>query len=260
MNDLVHADETLDELKLSGLQVIQGRDGYRFSIDPVLLCAFARPPATARILDLGTGCGVIPLLLASQSGQRALVGLELQEQLADRARRSVELNGMSAQIEIVRGDVCLASDLFAPESFDVVTANPPFRTPGSGRVSPGDERAAARHELSGTLVDFLRAAAFVLPTGGVLNLVFLAERLAELIAELRCFRLEPKRLRLVHSRLSEPARMVLVQARKNSQPGLAVEPPLIVYRGDAGDGDARDYSDEVRAIYAPIAIGTDAPR
>lgn len=246
-NALVHADETVDDLRAGGLRIIQGRDGYRFSLDPVLLSAFARVPEAARVLDLGTGCGVIPLLLARQVPSAEVVGLELQAQLADRARRSVLLNGLADRVRIVEGDLRDASTLFAPESFDLVTANPPFRTVGSGRISPGDERAAARHELAGSLVDFLRAAAYLLPTGGSLSMVFLAERLAELLAELRCFRLEPKRLRLVHSRAGDPARLVLVESRRNGRTGLEVEPPLYVYAGN-------DYTEEVHRIYGAPAF------
>lgn len=236
--------ETLDDLQVGGLRIIQRRDGYRFSLDPVLLCAFAAIGANARVADLGTGSGVMPLLLARQGKGRSFLGLERQAELAERARRSVVLNGLTDRIEVRCLDVRMVSAQLPPQSFDVVVANPPFRAVGSGRVAPDDERAAARHELAGGLDDFIAAAAWLLGSGGRLYLVFLVERLVELLAALRAQRFEPKRLRLVHGRQAEAARMVLVEARRDGQPGLTVEPPLIVYRGEG-----RDYTPELQLIY-----------
>ncbi len=234
-------DETLDDLRVGGLKIIQKRDGYRFSLDPVLLCAFARVGEGERVADLGTGGGVIPLILACRSAA-AVVGVERQPALADRARRSVSLNGLGDRVAIVEGDVRRVADFFAPQSFAVVVSNPPFRPPGSGRTAPQTERAAARHELAGGLGDFLRAAAWLLPDGGRFYLVYLAERLTEVLEGMRRAHLAPKRLRCVHGRLGDPARMVLVEGRKNGRPGLVVEAPLFVYDGE-------ECSREVLAIY-----------
>jgi tRNA1Val (adenine37-N6)-methyltransferase len=228
--------------------ILQARNGYRYSLDPLLLCAFAQIPPLARVADLGTGSGVMPLLLAQRGLGREFVGIELQPELAARAAASVQLNGLEERVRIVCADLRALPEELATGSFDVVLANPPYRRPASGRVAPGAERAAARHELAGGLIDFLRAAAQLLKHGGRCNVIHLAERLAELIDEMRTFRLEPKRLRLVHPRLGEPARLVLVEGRRNARPGLTVEAPLIVY----DEGEGRDYSVEMREIYRKV--------
>lgn len=237
-------DETLDDLHAGGVKIIQPRSGYRFSLDPLLLCAFAEIPDKSRVADLGTGSGVIPLLLARAGKGREYVGIELQAGPAGRAERSVRLNGLSGRIRVVCADLRELPDEFVPGSFDAVVTNPPYRKPASGRVAPGMERGAARHELAGGLTDFLRAAALLLNSGGRFYIIYLAERLAELCDEMRTFRLEPKRLRLVHSRAGEPARLALVEGRKNARTGLTVEVPLIVYR----EGKGRDYTEEMERL------------
>lgn len=239
----LRAGESLDDLHLGGLRIIQPRRGYRFSLDPILLCAFARIGRGATVCDLGTGSGVIPLILARRSPARHVYGLEIQAAAADRAQRSVQLNGLAGRVTIMAGDLRRVRSLLAAECCQVVVANPPYRRPGSGRQAAGDERAAARHELHGGLDDFLAAAAYLLGSGGRCTIIYLAERLAELLAAMQRYGLEPKRLRCVHSRLHEPARLVLVEGRRGGAPGIRVEPPLGIYQG-------ADYSPEVQAIYA----------
>lgn len=229
----------------SPLHILQSPAGYRYSIDPFLLGAFVAIPATARVADLGTGSGILPLLLARAGKGREFVGFECQAELAARARQSVALNGLERRVRIVPADVRALPEEFGPGSFAAVVTNPPYRKPSSGRVAPGAERGAARHELAGGLSDFLRAAAFLLDNRGRFFIVYLAERLAELLDEMRTYRLEPKRLRTVHPRSGMPAKLVLVEGRKNAGPGLAVEAPLIMYR----DGAGRDYTEEVEGIF-----------
>ncbi|WP_429885407.1 tRNA1(Val) (adenine(37)-N6)-methyltransferase [Geoalkalibacter halelectricus] len=236
--------ETLDDLRVGELKILQRKDGYRFSIDPILLCAFARVERGEGVVDLGTGSGVIPLVLARRTAAAHIVGVEVQEQLAERARRSVALNGLQERIRILHADVRTLDQVLEPRSFSVVLSNPPFRAAGSGRLAPQNERAAARHELTGGLEDFLRAAAELLKPGGRFYVVYLAERLVDLLDGMRRAGLEPKRLRCVHGRLGEPARLVLVEARRGGRPGLTLEAPLVVFCGE-------EYSAEVRAFYDP---------
>jgi tRNA1Val (adenine37-N6)-methyltransferase len=238
----LRSNETLDDLRPAGLKVIQAKCGYRFSLDPVLLCAFARVEGGETVADLGTGSGVAPLLLAARTRAKKIVGVEIQPGLADRARRSVLLNCLQDRIDILEGDLRRLQGSLEPQTFEVVVANPPFRPPGTGRQAPVSERAAARHELAGGLTDFLRAASYLLKNGGRLYIVFLAERLAELLVGMRELRLEPKRLRCVHSRAGERGSLVLVEGRKGGRSGLAIEPPLYVYDGEG-------YSAEILAIY-----------
>ncbi|TLM65278.1 MAG: methyltransferase [Deltaproteobacteria bacterium] len=236
--------ESIDSLYAGEVRVVQPRHGYRFSADPLLLCAFARIPAGARVADLGTGSGVIPLLLARSGKGRQFVGFEVRADAAERAVRSVALNGRADEIRIVCADVRSLPEEFRAGSFAAVVVNPPYRPAASGRVAPGEERGAARFELTGGLVDFLRAAAFLLAEGGRFFIVHLAERLAELLDEMRTFRIEPKRLRLVHSRGGEGARLVLVEGRKGARPGVEVEAPLILYR----EGNGRSYTEAAAAL------------
>jgi len=239
---MIRDGETLDELRLAGLKIIQAAGGYRFSLDPVLLCAFAEIAPGERVADLGTGSGIIPLLLAQRSNAGAIVGVERLSALAERARRSVALNGLQQRVTIVDGDLRQDHDELPPQAFDVVLANPPYRRPGTGRVAPGMERAAARHELAGGLDDFLVEAVRLLRDGGRFYVVYLAERLADLLEQMRHRQLEPKRLRCVHGRGGEAARMVLVEGRKRGGPGVRIEPPLCIREGE-------EYSPEVLALY-----------
>lgn len=240
-------DETLDDLRAGGLKIIQSRKGYRFSLDPVLLCGFAKVGKGENVVDLGTGGGVIPLLLARRTEAQRLVGVEIQPSMADRARRSVRLNGLEGRVTILEGDLRRIGEILPSGAFDAVVANPPFRRGGTGRHALGEERAAARHELAGGIDDFLRAAARLLKRGGRLYVVFLAERLAELLEGMRRQRLEPKRLRCVHSRPGEEARMVLVEGRLGGKGGLVAEAPLHIYEGDG-------YSAEVLALYGEEGV------
>jgi tRNA1Val (adenine37-N6)-methyltransferase len=233
-----------DEFLPRALKILQSEDGYRYSIDPFLLAAFVSLPAGANVVDLGSGSGVISLLMSQKDPVAKVVGLELQGALVERSRRSVVLNGFQNRIEIVQGDVRDLPSSLLPGSFDVVVTNPPYRSAASGRLALGDERSRARHELEGGLVDFLTAASSLLKPCGRFFIVYLAERLPELMAEMRGLRLEPKRLRMVCSRAGSEARLILVEGRKNSRPGMKIEPSLVLYQGEG-----RDYSDEVLSMY-----------
>ena len=246
-----HPDETIDPLGLSGLRMIQPQKGYRFSMDPFLLCGFSGFRDERVIYDLGCGNGVIPLLAAERSSAGMVVGIERQVQMVERARRSVVMNNLHSRVTILAGDLQQVRQFSPAQAADLVLANPPFRAAAKGRISPDDERAAARHELAGGLEVFLQAAHYLLRDGGRCCLVFLAERLAELLAMMRQVRLEPKRLRLVHHRLASEACMVLVEGVRQGRPGLVVEAPLIVY---AGEGE-KNYSAEVLAMYAGGIVG-----
>lgn len=238
-------NETIDELSLGNLRLIQAEKGYRFSLDPVLLARFAESGTVNTVVDLGTGCGVIPLMLAKLTTARELIGIELQPQQAERAQRNVELNDLQERVRIISADLRQIRRLLPVASCDLVVSNPPYRRPNDGRVSPADERAAARHELAGGLIDFIDAASWLLKNGGRFAVIYLAERLPELLIQMTAKGIEPKRLRMIHPRRQDPARMVLVEGRKKGRPGLQVEKPLIVYQGEG-----RDYSPEVLAMYA----------
>ena len=235
--------ERLDDLGRTGLRIIQHPGRFPFAIDAVLLAHFATVRGRARVLDLGTGCGVIPLLLAARHRQVRVTGLEIQPETADMARRSVALNDLTDRIQIDCGDYRQVGKLYGYGAFDLVTMNPPYREPGRGVVSPEESRAVARHELNGSLTEAVEAMAAAVKFGGRVAVVFLAERLADLMTSLREQRLEPKRLRMVHPRAGRPANLLLLEAIKGGGPGLTTEPPLVVYE------EGQRFTAEVQAIY-----------
>lgn len=228
--------ERLDDLGITGFKIIQRPGEATFSIDALLLAHFIRPRRGDSLCDLGTGTGVIPLLLSARGSIGPIVGVELQSELADLAERNIRLNGLAGRIRVVRGDLrtITLNDLDRNEPFDLITANPPFRKPGTGRVSPVAGRAMARHELECTLEDVLMASRRLVRFGGRVALVHLAERLTDLLVELRARALEPKRLKMVRPKAGARAKLVLVEARAGGRPGLAIEADLVLHDENGG--------------------------
>jgi tRNA1Val (adenine37-N6)-methyltransferase len=239
-------DETLDSLPFGSLQLFQARSGYRYSLDPVLLARFIKHKKWQTVIDLGTGCGILPMVLARLGLSENLVGIELQTTLVQRAEKNVELNDLQKHIAIHQGDVRQVEQTYPAGIADLVVSNPPYRQLNSGQIAPDDERACARHEVAGGLNDFVGAAAWLLKYGGVFSLVHLAERLPEISGALIRHGLEPKRLRFVHPHSGDAARMVLIEAKKGGKAGVTVEPPLLVYRDYGCD---RKYTQEVLEMY-----------
>ncbi len=238
------ASETLDALFNGRLTLYQSRAGYRFSLDALLLADFATIRPGERVVDLGTGNGVVPLALADRHKTIRVTGVELQKSLLERARRNVLANRLQARVEIIAGDVRRCKEIAAPASFDAALCNPPYRKAGSGRLNPDAERQLARHELSGGLKDFLGAGSFLLRARGRMALVYPALRSVDLLAGMRAAGLEPKRLRLVHSFAAAPASLALVEGVKGGRGGIEVMAPLTIYRR------GKEYSDEVAALIA----------
>src|SRR5574337_148422 len=226
--------ESLDDLAISGLKVIQSLTGFRHSIDALLLAQWAAPRPTDRVLELGCGNGAIAFLLARLHPDIRIVGLEIQSALADRARRGAQLNGLQHRIEIVEGDLRRMKGLLPAESFDMVLCNPPYRELGRGRLSPDPEIRQAKHELTATLQEVIAAIRYLLAPNGRACLIYHASRLADLLSSLRAVRLEPKRLRLVHSYPGAEAELCLIEARRDGRPGLQILAPLFVYQARGG--------------------------
>lgn len=224
------------------LHVKQQRRGYRFSIDAVLLAGAVAPRERDRVVDLGTGCGIIPLMLAFRHPGLRIWGVEVQAELAAIAAENVHDNEWGDRLTIVPADMRrLGADRFGGP-VDRVVANPPYRRARSGRVNPDAQCAVARHEIAITLPELIAAAKRMLKTGGRFHAIYSAERAAELLACMRAEGIEPKRLRSVHSTAGADARLVTVEGLKAGRPGLAVSPPLVVYDERGG------YSAEVRAL------------
>jgi len=236
-------NETLDELTGYDLRLFQPRHGYRFSVDPLLLADFAGVRRGDRVLDLGTGCGVVALLLARMEESCAVTGVEFQPVMEQIAARNVLLNDLSARVEVVFADVVGLRSLFPVDSFDLVVSNPPYRRPGTGKISPRAGRDDARHETSATLADFLAAAKYLVKPSGRICFVYHTCRLLELMAQAQLQKLGVLRLRMVHGNSGAPARMFLVELVKGRVGELRVEPPLMVRGEDGG------YSEEKLRIF-----------
>ena len=227
------------------LTVCQPRVGYRYSIDAVLLADFMRCKGGETVLDLGTGCGIIPLILAFRHPALKLVGVEIQSQLATAAALNIQANQLEERVCILHQDIKKLKVQQVPEQVQQVVCNPPYRRINSGRINPDREKAGARHELFARLRDFIDAAARMLQLSGRLTAVYPAPRLADMVTHMRRANLEPKRLRTVHSKAGETARLFLMTGVKGGRPGMEVEPPLIIYKEDG------TYTEEVAGMFLP---------
>jgi tRNA1Val (adenine37-N6)-methyltransferase len=237
-------DETLDALFGGDLQLYQKKQGYRYSIDSILLADFATIRSAARVIDLGTGNGVLALILAYRYPSILITGVEIQRQMAERAARNIRLNGYEDRIAIGQMDIASTVARFKPESFDSVICNPPYRQTTTGRLSLSSERQIARHEIKATLDDFVAAAAFLLKNKGSFACIQLGDRTVDLVSAMRSAGLEPKRLRTVHAFSDAEASLVLVEAVKAGRKGIDILPPLIIY------DSAKNYTAELNAIAA----------
>lgn len=220
--------ERLDDLQRNHYQIIQHPEKFCFGMDAVLLSGFAKAKRGDHILDLGTGTGIIPILLSAKTEAEHLTGLEIQKESADMARRSVLLNDLQDRIEIITGDIKEAGSIFAPASFEVVTTNPPYMIAEHGLANPNEYKAIARHEICCTLEDVIAAAAGVLKPGGKLYMVHRPFRMAEIMRTMPAFGLEPKRLRVVYPYVDQEPNMILIEAVRGGKSGMTVEKPLII--------------------------------
>ena len=228
----LNPDERLDDLQRNGYKIIQNTEIFCFGMDAVLLCSFARIGEGEKVLDMGCGNGVIPILLKARHADLQDVhytGLEIQDINVDMARRSVSLNDIGQYVDIVQGDIKEASRLFGGASFDVVTTNPPYMNENHGLKNPESHKAIARHEILCTLEDVIREAARVLKPGGRFYMVHRPHRLTEIIMLMKQYRIEPKRMRMVHPYVDRDANMVLIEGIRGGRPMIKVEKPLIVY-------------------------------
>jgi tRNA1Val (adenine37-N6)-methyltransferase len=243
----IEIDETLDTLFDGRLKIIQKKSGYRFSVDSILLSHFVDVRGRNRIADLGSGSGVISIILACRFPSARIDGVEIQKDLADMAGRSVSLNACGDRVGINHCDVKRVGDFFEAKSMDAVVFNPPYRKIDSGRVNPDRERAVARHEVKGALTDFLAAAKYLLKDSGTVFVIYPARRGVSLFYHMRVHGMEPKKMRMVHSKMSSRAEFILVEGLKGGGEELLVIPPLFIY---AENGE---YSPEMQELFRNIA-------
>ena len=243
MDSLIRDNERLDDLQIKGYKIIQHPDKFCFGMDAVLLSAFATVNEGEKALDLGTGTGILPILLEAKNAGEHYTGLEIQPESVEMARRSVLYNDLQERIDIIEGDIKEASKIFGKASMEVVTSNPPYMTNHHGLKNPNDAKAIARHELLCSLDDVIRESAAVLKPRGRAYFVHRPSRLVEIFEAMRKYRLEPKRMRLVYPYVDKEPNMVLVEGVRGGGAQLTVEPPLIVYDAPG------EYTEEILKIY-----------
>ena len=229
MNVEIKANERVDELGRNGYRIIQNPDRFCFGMDAVLLSDFAKVKEGDKVLDFCTGTGIVPILMEAKTKATHFTALEIQEDSAEMARRSVSLNHLEEKIEIITGDIKEADRYFEADSFHAVTCNPPYMMGQHGLTNPDSAKAIARHEVLCTLEDVISQSARVLKAGGSLYMVHRPFRLAEIMATLVKYKLEPKRMQLVYPYIDKEPNMVLIQATKGGKSRITVEKPLIVY-------------------------------
>ena len=241
--DQIKATERLDDLLLDDLKLIQDPNQFCFSLDAVLLADFAEPKKSDKVLDLGTGTGIIPHLIQAKYSLKEVYGIDIQSQMVDMARRSAQYNNLAEKLNFIELDLRNALEFFGTESFDYIISNPPYLKKGSGKVNPKESIAIARHELKCNLEDIVQTSNQLVKYGGKVAYIYRAKRLAELIATMEEYNLTCKRMRMIHSTVNDPANLVLIEGKKGGGASLEVAPPLFVYNNNG------EYTAEIEDIY-----------
>ncbi|MBE6049208.1 MAG: tRNA1(Val) (adenine(37)-N6)-methyltransferase [Clostridium sp.] len=239
----IQEDESIDDLQLNNLKLIQKKDAFRFGVDAVLLSDFANIKKSFRVIDLCTGTGIIPFLLWGKYSPKEVCGIEIQEEMADMATRSAKLNDLEECIRFYAKDLKDMDFLKTLGKFDALTVNPPYKLNNSGIVNPSDKLAIARHEVLCNLEDVIRASRTLLKDNGRIYMVHRPERLADIITLMRKYKIEPKRIRMVQPNIKKAPNIVLVEGQRDGGKFLKWEAPLYVYNDEGG------YSEEINAIY-----------
>ena len=237
-------NERIDDLEFNNLKIIQNKDGFCFGIDSVLLSDFAKVlPNNATALDLGTGTGILGILLCGKTNLSKIYGIEIQKDVADMAKRSIELNNLTNKFEIINDDIKNLSNHFQNDSFDAIISNPPYKKDNCGIKNESETKLISRHEITASLEDFISISSKLLKNNCSLYMVHRPERLSDLFYLLKKYKLEPKKLRIVQSYYDSKPKLILVKATKNAKSFLNIEKPLIIYNKDGS------YTDEIYEIY-----------
>lgn len=249
MDIIIREDERIDDLQYKGLRLIQKKEGFCFGVDAVLAANFADVKEGANVIDLGTGTGIIPILIAGKTRAKSIVGLEIQEEMVLMARRSVAMNNLEDRVSIVCGDIKKSVELFGKARFDVVVTNPPYMNCGGGLLNKSDTLTVSRHEILCTLEDVVSAAGSLLAPGGQFVMVHRPDRLADIIWFMRKYSVEPKYMRFVHPSPYKKANLVLVKGARQGRPQLKMLDPLYVY------DEKGKFSKEINEIYCRKEAG-----
>lgn len=244
--DFLKEDETLDDLQIGGIHVIQKKEAFRFGVDAVLLANFAKVKKGMRVIDLCSGTGIIPFIIAGKTEASYITGVEIQDEMAEMADRSVKYNNLENRVEFINGDLKDLSLLKSIAKAEVVTVNPPYKLQNSGIVNPNDKNAIARHEICCTLEDVIIACRAVLKDNGRMYMVHRPERIADILCLMRKHKIEPKVIRMVHPNTRKAPNIVLIEGQRDGGAFLKWEPPLYVYNDEGG------YTEEIERIYGRI--------
>jgi tRNA1Val (adenine37-N6)-methyltransferase len=239
----VHENERIDDLQYKGLKLIQKKDGFCFGVDAVLLANFADIKKNDAVIDLGTGTGIISILLAKKTEALTITGLEIQQEMAEMADRSVRLNSLEDKVKIICGDIKDSVQNFGPSKFNTVISNPPYMNRGGGLVNPSDLKAVSRHEILCTLEDVIKASSRLLVTGGQFAMIHRPERLVDIVCLMRSYGIEPKYIRFVHPSPYKKANLILIKGTRGGKPQLKMMDPLYVY------DEHGNFSGEINSIY-----------
>ena len=241
---LLKENERIDDLEYKGLKIIQNKNGFCFGIDSVLLSDFAKEiKKDSRILDLGTGTGIISILLCGKTNLKEIIGVEIQEKVYEMAKRSSELNNLENKFKLLNEDIKNLSKIFPANSFDVIVTNPPYKKENTGLISEDKTNLISRHEVMCNIEDIAKQASFLLKSNSSIYMVHRPDRLVDILEALRKYKLEPKNIRLIYPKINKEPNLVLIKATKCAKPFLKMEKPLIVYNEDG------TYTDEILKIY-----------
>jgi tRNA1Val (adenine37-N6)-methyltransferase len=244
--EFIKHDETLDDLQLNGINIIQKKEAFRFGVDAVLLADFSKIKKGMSVIDLCTGGGIVPFLIAGKTQAKNIIGVEIQKDMVEMAIRSVKLNKLEDRIEFIKGDLKDIKLLKTLPKTDVVTVNPPYKLKNSGIINPDDKNAIARHEICCTLEDVIIAARTVLKDNGKMYMVHRPERLADIFCLMRKYKIEPKRVKMIHPSIKKAPNIVLIEGHKDGGTFLKWDEPIYVHNEDGS------YTYEIDKIYGRI--------
>ena len=240
----IKENERIDDLEYKGLKIIQDEDGFCFGVDSVLLSDYAKGiKKNSTVIDIGTGTGIISLLLCKKTELSKIYGIEIQEDVAEMAKRSIKLNGLEDKFEIININIKKIFEILEPHKYDVVVTNPPYKKAETGVKSADKKQLISRHEVECTLEDIIGNASKLLKDLGEFYMVHRAERLVDIMCLLRKYKLEPKNIRFVHSKVDDKPTLILIRAVRSAKEFLKIDKPLIIYRNDG------EYTDEILKIY-----------
>ncbi len=240
-------NERIDDLEFKGLKIVQNEKGFCFGIDSVLLSDFAKNiKKNSLVLDLGTGTGIIPILLCGKTELKKVIGVEIQEEVSDMAKRSSKLNNLEEKFQVLNEDILNLNKIYENQTFDAIVTNPPYKKKNTGIINEDERKIISRHEITASLEDFIKVSKDLLKDKGEFYMVHRPERLVDILYLLRKYKIEPKELRFVYSNTKKPPKLVLVKGIKNAKPFLKIDKNLYIY------DDKGNYTDEILKIYSKI--------